>query len=163
MTDRAHHQAQLGRRLRDIRNQQNMTLQDVEDASHGRWKAVAIGAYERGDRAISTAKLADLAAFYGVPVAELLPDPDPPAAGPSASGRSGPVMLDLTRLTSDAVSSQLKPIARYASTIQQQRGDYNGRVLTLRNGDVRALAVVFGITPEEFLDRLDREGVLADA
>ena len=163
MNGRSDYQSRLGQRLRDIRNQQGMTLQDVEDASEGKWKAVVIGAYERGDRAISAAKLADLASFYGVPVAELLPEPEPraPRASNGESQRA-PVMLDLHRLTSEEVSSQLKPISRYATTIQLQRGDYNGRVLTLRNDDVRALAVVFGVSAEDFVDRLGTEGVLAD-
>lgn len=163
MNDQSDYQSRLGQRLRDIRNQQGMTLQDVEDASEGKWKAVVIGAYERGDRAISAAKLADLASFYGVPVAELLPEPEPRAPRPNGAGRPGPVMLDLNRLTSEEVSSQLKPISRYATTIQLQRGDYNGRVLTLRNDDVRALAVVFGVSAEDFVDRLGTEGVLVDA
>lgn len=162
MTDRSDYQSRLGQRLRDIRNQQGMTLQDVDDASEGKWKAVVIGAYERGDRAISAAKLADLATFYGVPVAELLPDPETRTPAETGNGRSSPVMLDLNRLTADGVSAQLKPISRYASTIQLQRGDYNGRVLTLRNDDVRTLSVVFGVSPDEFIDRLEHEGVLAD-
>jgi hypothetical protein len=38
----------LGARLRAIRNQQGLSLQGVEDKSHGRWKAVVVGSYERG-------------------------------------------------------------------------------------------------------------------
>ncbi|MBA3277972.1 MAG: transcriptional regulator, partial [Geodermatophilaceae bacterium] len=41
----------LGARLRGIRNQQGLSLQGVEDKSDGRWKAVVVGSYERGDRA----------------------------------------------------------------------------------------------------------------
>ena len=116
MTDQSDYQERLGQRLRDIRNQQGMTLQEVEDASEGKWKAVVIGAYERGDRAISATKLADLASFYGVPVAELLPEPAPRAPqGGNGEGRSAPVMLDLNRLTSEEMSPQLKPISRYAT------------------------------------------------
>ena len=37
----------LGARLRAIRNQQGLSLQGVEDKSHGRWKAVVVGSYER--------------------------------------------------------------------------------------------------------------------
>lgn len=63
----------LGSRLRAIRQQQGLSLQGVEEKSGGRWKAVVIGSYERGDRAVTVAKLAELADFYGVPVGELLP------------------------------------------------------------------------------------------
>ena len=63
----------LGARLRAIRNQQGLSLQGVEDKSHGRWKAVVVGSYERGDRAVTVQRLSELAVFYGVPVSELLP------------------------------------------------------------------------------------------
>ena len=154
------YQRRLGERLRGIRTQQGMTLQQVEERSEGRWKAVVIGAYERGDRAISATKLAELARFYGVPVAEVLPESGPTAVHIEVDANRR-VMLDLTKLTAEQVVNALKPLSRYAVTIQQQRGDYNGRVLTLRNDDVRALAVVFGVSPEEFVERLDVEGVLA--
>lgn len=154
------YQRRLGERLRSIRAQQGMTLQQVEQRSSGRWKAVVVGAYERGDRAISAAKLAQLAAFYGVPVAELMPEPvpTPPNAG---RNRDEPrVILDLSKLTSDGSSPAMRPISRYATTIQLQRGDYNGRMLTLRSDDIRALAVVFGVSMNELLARLGDEGVL---
>jgi len=72
----------LGVRLRAIRAQQGLSLHGVEAKSDGRWKAVVIGSYERGDRAVTVQRLAELADFYGVPVAELLPGawgaPPPP-------------------------------------------------------------------------------------
>ncbi|HEY5336491.1 MAG TPA: helix-turn-helix transcriptional regulator, partial [Mycobacteriales bacterium] len=72
----------LGARLRAIRAQQGLSLHGVEEKSHGRWKAVVVGSYERGDRAVTVQRLAELAEFYGVPVAELLPaaaaTPTPP-------------------------------------------------------------------------------------
>ena len=63
----------LGARLRAIRAQQHLSLHGVERKSGGRWKAVVVGSYERGDRAVSVQRLAELAEFYGVPVGELLP------------------------------------------------------------------------------------------
>ena len=64
----------LGSRLRSIRQQQGLSLQGVEEKSNGRWKAVVVGSYERGDRAVTVQRLAELAEFYGVPVGELLPE-----------------------------------------------------------------------------------------
>ena len=63
----------LGARLRAIRTQQGLSLHGVEEKSRGRWKAVVVGSYERGDRSVTVQKLAELAEFYGVPVSELLP------------------------------------------------------------------------------------------
>ncbi|HEY1093205.1 MAG TPA: helix-turn-helix transcriptional regulator, partial [Glycomyces sp.] len=60
----------LGNRLRDIRMQQGLSLQGVEDKSGGKWKAVVIGSYERGDRSITVSRLAELADFYRIPVSE---------------------------------------------------------------------------------------------
>ena len=84
----------LGAKLRSIRQQQGMSLHGVEEKSEGRWKAVVVGSYERGDRAVTVQKLAELADFYGVPVAELLPD----SAPGSASEPPARLVLDLERL-----------------------------------------------------------------
>ncbi|HEY8728011.1 MAG TPA: helix-turn-helix transcriptional regulator, partial [Acidothermaceae bacterium] len=70
----------LGARLRAIRTQQGLSLHGVEEKSRGRWKAVVVGSYERGDRAVTVQRLAELADFYSVPVAELLPDATPSGA-----------------------------------------------------------------------------------
>ena len=39
----------LGARLRAIRTQQGLSLHGVEEKSEGRWKAVVVGSYERGE------------------------------------------------------------------------------------------------------------------
>jgi transcriptional regulator with XRE-family HTH domain len=156
---RSDYQDRLGQRLRAVRTQQDLTLQQVEERSEGKWKAVVIGAYERGDRAISAAKLADLADFYGVPVSELMPTTEADAATPEASSDTPHVVLDLTKL--EGTSEGLETISRYALTIQRQRGDYNGRVLTLRSDDVRALSAVLGMSADDLVGRLESEGVLA--
>ncbi|HEX2027868.1 MAG TPA: transcriptional regulator [Nitriliruptorales bacterium] len=158
--ERIDYQRRLGERLRAIRNQQGLTLQQVEERSGGHWKAVVVGAYERGDRAISAAKLADLASFYGVPIGELLPEPARPEVVDDTAGGDVKVIVDLTRLEEE-VTPDLAPVSRYVSNIQLQRGDYNGRVLTLRGDDVRALAVVLGISVDELVERLREKAVLA--
>ena len=47
----------LGARLRAIRTQQGLSLHGVEEKSEGRWKAVVVGSYERGDRAVTVQRL----------------------------------------------------------------------------------------------------------
>jgi transcriptional regulator with XRE-family HTH domain len=64
----------LGGKLREVRRGAGLSLEGVEVKSGGRWKAVVVGSYERGDRALSVPRLAELADFYQVPAAELLPD-----------------------------------------------------------------------------------------
>jgi transcriptional regulator with XRE-family HTH domain len=156
------YQQRLGDRLRAIRQQQGLTLQQVEEKSDGRWKAVVVGSYERGDRAVSVAKLAELAEFYGVPVDQLLPPADDPAV--ADADKLGPFVLDLTILhRARELEPAMLPIARFAASIQVQRGDFNGHVLTLRDEDLRSLSIVLGVTPEELLERLSSRGVLQQA
>jgi transcriptional regulator with XRE-family HTH domain len=158
---RSEYQDLLGQRLRAVRTQQDLTLQQVEERSEGKWKAVVIGAYERGDRAISAAKLADLADFYGVPVAELLPDRSPEVPADIRADHPH-VVLDLTKLEATEGNAVFEPVSRYAATIQRQRGDYNGRVLTVRGEDVRTLSAVLGMSADDFLDHLEAEGVIRE-
>ena len=122
----------LGARLRAIRTQQGLSLHGVEEKSRGRWKAVVVGSYERGDRSVTVQKLAELAEFYGVPVSELLPgDATPTPLVPSPK-----LVIDLERM-GQLPKDKVGPLARYVATIQSQRGDYNGRVLSVRHEDVR--------------------------
>ncbi|MDQ6874068.1 MAG: transcriptional regulator [Actinomycetota bacterium] len=144
----------LGARLRSIRQQQGLSLQGVEEKSKGRWKAVVVGSYERGDRAVTVARLAQLAEFYDVPIVELLPE-ETPAGGIGATSK---VVLDLEAL-SRLPAEDVAPLVRYAKAIQRQRGDYNGRVLSIRQDDLRALAVVYDLSPTGLLDRLAGWGV----
>src|ERR1700719_4297998 len=63
----------VGARLRAIRKQKDLSLQDVEQISRNEFKASVLGASERGERAISVPRLQKLAKFYNVPVDQLLP------------------------------------------------------------------------------------------
>lgn len=148
---------ELGARLRAIRQQQGLSLQAVEEKSQGRWKAVVIGSYERGDRAVTVYKLSDLAKFYGVPVEELLPGGS--QASSVALEAPDKLILDLTNLQ-DLDAVEVAPLARYAKSIQAQRGDYNGRVLSIRQEDLRTLAVIYEEAPSVLAQRLTQWGVL---
>lgn len=146
----------LGHRLRAIRVQQGLSLHGVETKSGGRWKGVVIGSYERGSRAVTVQRLAELADFYGIPVAELLPEGSGTAAAVDAAPR---VILDLERLQ-ELPGAEAAPLARYAATLQSQRGDYNGRVMSLRHDDLRSLAIIYDDTPGHLAERLASWGVL---
>ena len=63
----------VGERLRRIRQQKQWSLSDVEDKSDSEFKASVLGAYERGERAISVPRLERLARFYGITIDQLLP------------------------------------------------------------------------------------------
>ncbi len=69
----------LGQRLRAARRHRGWSLGDVESQTDGEFKASVVGAYERGERAISVQRFARLSDIYGTPPSDLLPaqlDPD---------------------------------------------------------------------------------------
>ena len=142
----------LGARLRAIRTQQGLSLHGVEEKSRGRWKAVVVGSYERGDRSVTVQKLAE---FYGVPVSELLPgDVLPTLIAPAPK-----LVIDLERMAT-LPKDKAGPLSRYVATIQSQRGDYNGRVLSIRQEDLRSLAVIYDKTPADLTEELISWGIL---
>ena len=122
------------------------------------FKASVLGAYERGERAISVPRLHRLALFYRVPVDQLLPggevEDEATHHDPDASG----ARIDLTRLE-DIDGAEAEMLARYLRMIQVQRQDFNGRVLTIRRDDMRAIACILGVGQEAADRRLDEMGL----
>jgi len=145
----------VGERLRSIRRQRGLSLQDVQRITEGEFKAAVLGAYERGERSLSVPRLHRLAEFYAVPVTQVLP-PDE-GAGVGASPGVG-VTIDLNKLESlsgnDAVIFE-----RFLRSIQMQRQDFNGRVLSIRRDDLRMLAALLDQAEDRFSDRLADLGV----
>src|ERR1700729_292333 len=117
----------VGERLRNVRKQQRLSLQAVEAASNQEFKASVLGAYERGERAISVPRLQRLAKYYNVPVDQLLPKdsgPEPawaqghePGADPEED--EGKVIIDLPRLDQTPVPER-DLLSRYLAMIQVQ-------------------------------------------
>jgi transcriptional regulator with XRE-family HTH domain len=142
-------------RRRQIRRQQGLSLQDVEARTGKEFKASVLGAYERGERTISVPRLMRLAAIYSIPPDQLLPRSVEGTAtdrGPGAVDDG--FTVDLIRL-GQVDDADARVLARYVATIQLQRQDFNGRMLTIRRDDLRVLAAVVGRTPDELVSRLD--------
>ncbi len=139
----------LGDRLRRVRSQQGRSLYAVEQASGGTIKASVLGAYERGERSVSLSRLHELAAFYRVPVRELLPEPAP-AAPPR---RRPSLVIDLVAL--ERQQAQAPRLARYVEGIRSKRHDHQGRVLTVRADDLEILAAADGTSPEQLREDLE--------
>ena len=51
-------------------------------------------------------------------------------------------------------------LGRFLSMIQVQRGDFNGKVLTVRADDVRAIAAMLNVATEDVAATLDDLGLL---
>lgn len=155
----------VGERLRAIRRQKRLSLQDVEASSELEFKASVLGAYERGERAISVPRLERLAQFYNVPVDQLLPKATTVGVVPGTvdltdrTGRAG-VTIDLTTLDS-VPGPEGEMLTRYLAMIQVQRQDFNGRVLTVRTDDLRAVACILGVDFDHAVDRLSDLGLIS--
>jgi transcriptional regulator with XRE-family HTH domain len=63
----------LGQRLRVARRQRGWSLGEVETNTTGEFKASVVGAYERGERAISVQRFVRIAEVYGFAPSDLLP------------------------------------------------------------------------------------------
>jgi transcriptional regulator with XRE-family HTH domain len=130
----------VGQRLRSIRRQRGFSLQDVQRVSEGEFKAAVLGAYERGERSLSVPRLHRLAGYYGVPVVQLLP-PEPSALVVDPDRDT--VTIDLG-LLGGLEGPEGDMIERFLSSIQMERQDFNGKVLTVRRDDLRLLSRLIG-------------------
>ena len=151
----------VGERLRHIRRQKRLSLQEVEAISSQEFKASVLGAYERGERAISVPRLQRLARFYRVPVDQLLPGGESDAEAEAPARRepdAAGARIDLTRLE-QMPGAESEMLSRYLRMIQVQRQDFNGRVLTIRRDDMRAIACILGVGEEGADVRLEEMGL----
>jgi transcriptional regulator with XRE-family HTH domain len=161
--------ARVGERLRAIRRQKGLSLHDVEARSNLEFKASVLGAYERGERAISVPRLLRLSEIYEVPSDQLLPrELDGSEISLVETGTTTSVDLnagftiDLVRLH-DLDDPDAQVLSRYATTIQLERQDFNGRLLTIRRDDLRILAAVLGRSIDEMGARFEQLGLRAGA
>lgn len=146
----------VAKRLRYIRQQQNLTLKQVEIRSRGKWKAVVIGSYERGVRALSISKAEELCAFYGVPLEALFIDQKSHQSGDIPQG----LVLDLRKIRSrleepDRFTHQLHDLV---SWIAAQRSDWNGEIMSLRRSDCDLLMILTRKNLNELADSLEHRG-----
>lgn len=166
----ARYAASVGRRLRAVRRQKRLSLQAVERGSGEEFKASVLGAYERGERTISVPRLQRLAQIYSVPVDQLLPaDLTHPltraAAASAARAQNGSertvrkITVDLVRLN-EANGPERDLLRHFLASVQVQRQDFNGKVITIRDEDLRVMASMFGRSVEALEARLDELGLL---
>lgn len=148
--------AEVGQRLRSVRRRRQLSLDDVERESGGRWSASAIGAYERGFRNLTLPRLRELAEFYGVPMTALLGE----AEEDDGTDRPRKLVLDLIAL---ADVPEAEAVQRYVRSIIVERGDFNGRVLSIRRDDLRAICSLLHATETQTLARLREWNALVEA
>jgi transcriptional regulator with XRE-family HTH domain len=137
----------VAKRIRTLRKGRGWTLHDVETQTSGSIKAVVMGSYERGSRALSLARSIEIANLFGIPIANLLGDFSRTDASAGAS-----LTIDqrrLTELVSNGHDARIPIFQSFISAIAARRGDWNGEVLTLRASDFDTLTLVFEITLPE--------------
>jgi transcriptional regulator with XRE-family HTH domain len=151
----------VGERLRRIRQQKQWSLSDVEARSDSEFKASVLGAYERGERAISVPRLERLARFYGVSIDQLLPRDTQRIddAGTVVDGAPKKLRIDVAKLSTMA-GQQFEMLERFLRMIQVQRQDFNGKVITVRAHDTRAIAVMLDVPVDAVGDKLGELGLL---
>jgi transcriptional regulator with XRE-family HTH domain len=148
-------------RIRSQRKMRRLTLHDVERISEGRIKAVVMGSYERGTRAISLARTIEIANLFGIPVSELITNHDF-----SKSSSTLDLVFDLRKvneLKERANNGEMQALDRYLKAITVRRRDWNGEVLSLRNSDLDTLTLLIGSNVDELLRSWIETGLLLKA
>jgi transcriptional regulator with XRE-family HTH domain len=139
----------LGEVLRETRRHRGLTLREVAALAGSRFKPSAIGGYERGERSISLERFCDLAELYGVPADRLLAQV---LARVKPEGRVE-VVVDLTQLEL-LPGEEPRITAELVDRVRRQRGDLTGAQVTLRAGDLEALALASKLAPGDLVRRL---------
>ena len=146
--------ATISARIRAQRKARSLTLQDIERLSNGRIKAVVMGSYERGSRAISLARTIEIANLFAIPLSELIEEPKNPERG-----SDGQLIFDLRKLREISLAvtgSEISKINAFLSAICARRRDWNGEILTLRSADLDTLTLVLSAPREKVQELLDR-------
>ena len=131
----------LSTRMRLIRESRHLTLVQAARLSKGQISAIALGSYERGDRAVSARKLITIANLYQVPISELF-------EAPRNFMPEEQVSIDVRKIltTSNPAAQEITEVLR---NIARMRGDWNGEVISLRGQDINNFQVFTGLTPKE--------------
>jgi hypothetical protein len=101
-----------------------------------------------------------LARFYGVSIDQLLPrDSQREDAASSTDGAPKKMRIDVAKL-STMNGPQFEMLERFLRMIQVQRQDFNGKVITVRAHDTRAIAVMLDVPVDGVGDKLSELGLI---
>lgn len=154
--------ASIAHRIRMLRIERGWSLADVERLSRGSLKAVVLGSYERGDRSLSLARAIDIAGIFSVPLHHLLAAPEKIAPVLTRTE----IMVDLRRtrtLAEDPLALAdpiLKTFSTFLAWIATRRCDWNGEIMSLRNGDLSTLSIMTLMNEKAVLHWLKEKGLL---
>jgi transcriptional regulator with XRE-family HTH domain len=143
-------------KLRALRRVKGLTLEECEVVSQGKFKAVVLGSYERGTRAISLSKLSQLADFYDVPINYFFSS--------KQDSLEGRWVFDLRRLRErNDGTFPLNFIASSLARIAELRADWAGEFLSIRTSDRDGFEIVFGREREVHISALKSTQVILNS
>lgn len=151
--------AQVGSRLRSIRRSRSLSLNEVESLSHGSLKAVVLGSYERGSRNLTIKRAIEIAKIYNIPVAEIVSE-----KAPSVTTSVPRLMLDIRALQrighAESERSRRFLLSQLLRRILEDRQDWNGEIITLRESDLGIISLLLTMEKAEILEWLATSGIL---
>jgi transcriptional regulator with XRE-family HTH domain len=154
----------ISARIRAHRKARSLTLNDIERLSNGSIKAVVMGSYERGSRAISLARTIEIATLFAIPLSDLIEERVIPF-----SNFSDPMFFDLRKLkelstkAEQRIYPQICKINDLLTAICARRRDWNGEVLTLRSSDFDTLTLILAMPSSTVKAFVSEEGLLIKA
>jgi hypothetical protein len=111
-----------------------------------------VGGYERGERVISLGRFCQLAGLYGFPPERLLSDALKSMISDDDSPR---LAIDLERFsTLGGNREEAERVSDFIHRVRETRGDHAGDVITLRAGDLEAMALASGRDSRALRDML---------
>ena len=147
----------VSKRLRAIRKSRGWTLHDIESRSDGSIKAVVMGSYERGTRAISLARALELANLFAIPISELLSEPDLRRNENPSFRRFD--QRRIAKLLLEGDDERLGKVNNFLVAIAQRRGDWNGEILSLRSTDLDTLTLILEMSQAQLTEWLSNKNI----
>ena len=151
----------VGEKLRRMRQDRGMSLQEVCLRSGGSFVVSTLSAYERGKRSLSLERLCELANIYGQSPTSLLDIENEPDFQRAITTNT-PLRIRLDSLAK-LDPEERRPLETYLSFLRQLRDDPARDMLTIRKDDLAYLSGLYGVRPQALKDYLEKEGVLLTA
>ncbi|MBN1631733.1 MAG: helix-turn-helix domain-containing protein [Thermoleophilia bacterium] len=149
----------VGEKLRRMRQERGLSLQEVCDRSGGAFVVSTLSAYERGKRSLSLERLSELASIYGQSPTAILDIDSEPEFQQRSIASNGPLRISLQSL--DRLDpEERRPLETYLTFLRQLRNDPSREMLTIRKEDLVYLSSLYGVRPAALKDYLEKEGVL---
>jgi transcriptional regulator with XRE-family HTH domain len=150
----------LGARLRAVRQARGLSLRAVEIASGGAIDQNMLGAYERGEHAITAVRLVRLARLYNVSLEELFALADERWGSPvEQPPKKRSPRFDVARL-GRVRRPEAKAVAHLAAAVQERRHRRVVDSIELRHDDLATVAMSFGLDVRSLIDVIRRTDAL---